>query len=212
MSKEKTKFKQWVHFKFFCSIIHLNLNIRGERRSGHLVKWNNATSSLSEELALVNSGSALFHHKSHHSPAHKGLHYQSFLSLKDANLKNIFLRHQAIDFSSLTWSTGDSIPKHRLVMAFFCGSLRSLCLEYLQMLKGKITSEQQPKIYIYIYIFIFTNCTYLHDLIKYWIIEIRTTNKGVHFMPQCYFLCKLELSRVPRKLKTVHIAEATIHC
>lgn len=145
-------------------------------------------------------------HRSQRSPL------SVLLSFKDANLKNIFLRHQAIDFSSLTWSSGDSIPKHRLVMAFFCSSLRSICLEYLQMLKGKITSEQQPKIYIYIYIFIFTNCTYLHDLIKYWIVEIRTTDKGVHCMPQCYFLCKLELSRVPRKLKTVHIAEATIHC
>lgn len=162
MSKEKTKFKQWVHFKLFCSTIHLKLDIRGEwRRSGHLVKWNNATSSLLEELAPVNSGSALFHHKSHHSTVHKGLNYQSFLSFKDANLKNIFLRHQAIDFSSLTWSTGDSIPKHRLVMAFFCSSLRSICLEYLQMLKGKITSEQQPKFYIYIYLYLQTVHIYM---------------------------------------------------
>lgn len=168
-AKKKQSLNNEFTLNFFCSIIHLNLNIRGERRSGHLVKWNNATSSLSEELALVNSGSALFHHKSHHSPAHKGLHYQSFLSLKDANLKNIFLRHQAIDFSSLTWSTGDSIPKHRLAMAFFCGSLRSLCLEYLQMLKGKITSEQQPKIYIYIYFYIYKLYifTWPHQILNY---------------------------------------------
>lgn len=168
---------------------------------------------MSEDLALVSSGSAPFHHKSHHSTLHKGLHYQSFLGFNDANLKNIFRRHQAVDVSSLTWGTGDSIPKHRLVMAFFCSLLRSVCLEDLQMfLKGKITSEQQPKIYIYIYFFIFTNCTYLHDLIKYWIVEIRTTNKGAHFMTQCYFLCKPELPRVPGKLQTVHITEATVHC
>lgn len=148
--------------QFFCSIIHLNLNIPGEPKSGHLVKWNNATSSLSQELTMVNSGSALFPiTKARHSTVHRGIIYQSFLIFKHANLKNILLRHRAIDVSSLAWRIGDSIPKHWPVMGFYYSSLRSICPVHLEMLKGKITSQQQPKIYIYIY-FIYLQTVHIY--------------------------------------------------
>lgn len=145
------------------------------------------------------------HHKSPcHSTIHKCVNYQSFLIFKDASLKNTFLRHRAIDLSS----SCEELGRAPQIIGW---SWLSSTVHWGQSVLYAYSS--QKFIYIYMYLYVFTNCTYLHDLIEYWIVEIRTPFiKAFTSCPSVIFLCKLELPRVRRKLKTVHIAEATIHC
>lgn len=118
-------------------------------RPGHLVKWNNAPSSSSKELTLGTSGSALL-------PATPPFKLSVLSYFQGCQLKKYFLRHRAMDFSSLTWRTGDSIPKHWPVMASSTAHWGQSALCTYKCGKAKLhLNSSQKFIYIYIYFCIY---------------------------------------------------------
>lgn len=174
--------------------------MRGKLRFGHPVKWDNATLSLSGNRLWLNRGSV---------PVTKPCVSSSYTVSTISPFKILRMPIQKIL----------SLGTKQLISPALCEELgrapQSTGWSWLSSTArwGQSVFVTAAKIHIYIYVYVFTNCTYLHDLIKYWSVEIRTPFTKVFIScPSVIFLCKLELPRLPRKLKTVHIAKATIHC
>lgn len=163
-------------------------------RPGHLVKWDNAPSSSSKELTLGTVGRLC-------SPPPHCSNYQSFLISKDANLKNISLgTEQWISPASLGGLGTASQSTGRSWLLLQLTEVNLPCV-LTNVERQNYIWTAAKNLYIYICIFVFTNCTYLHDLIRCWTVEIRTTQKGVHFELQCYLPVQTRTSQSPWKAK-----------